>query len=208
MGDAASTRDKIIEAAVGCMREHGVRSTTTKMVARQAGVSEGSIYNHFTNRANLIVAAFMAATADIRYSAETLQNSAGIGSVEENLTGTMSEIIRFFRRIAPIAGSIIGDPELRSWFTNGQVAAPDGSLLSPANGIVGVSAYLERERAIGRIPTETPLRITASMLIGACLQYVFMEQLSTGRGPDSGDMLLPEAEDYARQAVRALLRDR
>lgn len=190
-----------------CMRDHGVRSTTTKMVARHAGVSEGSIYNHFTNRTDLIIAGFIAATANIRDTAENLQRSAGAGSVEDNLTTAMAEIIQFFRRIAPIACSIIGDPELRAWFTDGQVAAPEGGPLSPVNGVVGVSAYLEKERAIGRVAVGASLPVAASMLIGACLQYVFLESLSTGRESDSGDMLLPEAEDYARQAVRTLLRD-
>lgn len=51
-----SMRDRILAAAVSVMRERGVAHTTTKEIARVAGVAEGSIYNHFADKAELVAA--------------------------------------------------------------------------------------------------------------------------------------------------------
>ena len=107
-------KERIVRSAVESMQEHGVRGTTTKVVARRAGVSEGSIYNHFANRSALIVEAFGAMTAGIRRHAASLGSLAGTGTVEQNLVSLMESVMEFFREIAPVVSSVIGDPELRA----------------------------------------------------------------------------------------------
>lgn len=201
-------RDRIIRGALECMREHGVRSTTTKTVARRAGVSEGSIYNHFANRSELIVDAFVVATQEIRHHAEGLDRLVGENTVEENLVSLIEAVIDFFRDVAPIVGSVLGDPELRSLFTGGEVPDPKGGPLTPLTGVVEVSAYLEQEHALGRLPDRGSWPVVAAMLIGACLQYVYLELLS----PDGIHTVVPQdissPADYAREVIHTLLGDR
>lgn len=184
------------------MREHGVRHTTTKLVARRAGVSEGSIYNHFANRSALIVEAFALATRSIRQRAQSLDQLVGEHTVEENLVALMEAIIEFFREIMPVVGSILGDPQLRSWFTDAEVSGPDGRPLTPLTGVVEVSRYLEQEQLRGRLPKRNSWPAAAAMLIGACLQYVYLEALS----PTGMHSVLPQGApaDYAREVVRTL----
>jgi AcrR family transcriptional regulator len=197
-------QDRIIRAALECMREHGVRATTTKMIARQAGVSEGSIYNHFTNRSELIVSAFAVATQEIRHHAEGLERLVGKNTVAENLVSLAEAIIGFFRGLTPIVGSILGDPELRSWFTDGDVRDLTDRPLTPLTGVVGVAAYLEREHAAGRLPGRDSWPVVAAMLIGACQQYVYLELLSPAGIHDVAPHVISPA-DYAREVVHALL---
>jgi AcrR family transcriptional regulator len=197
-------QDRIIRAALECMREHGVRATTTKMIARQAGVSEGSIYNHFTNRSELIVSAFAVATQEIRHHAEGLERLVGKNTVAENLVSLAEAIIGFFRGLTPIVGSILGDPELRSWFTDGDVRDLTDRPLTPLTGVVGVAAYLEREHAAGRLPGRHSWPVVAAMLIGACQQYVYLELLSPAGIHDVAPHVISPA-DYAREVVHALL---
>jgi AcrR family transcriptional regulator len=199
-----SMPDRIVEAALECMREHGVRGATTKTIARNAGVSEGSIYNHFSSRSELIVEALRLATKPIRQRAHGLEEQVGARTVEQNLVDLMESVITFFRGINPIVGSILGDPELRSWFTQGDVPDPEGRQLSPLTGVVELSSYLEHEHRLGRLPGRGSWVASAMMLIGACLHYVYLEDLA----PSGIGEIFPDGEsspaDYSRTVVQTL----
>ena len=49
-------REQILEAATRVFAEKGFRRATTREVAREAGVSEGTIYNYFDDKDALMVA--------------------------------------------------------------------------------------------------------------------------------------------------------
>ncbi|GAA4512577.1 TetR/AcrR family transcriptional regulator [Brevibacterium yomogidense] len=204
MNLGTSMRDRILAAALECMREHGVGATTTKNVARRAGVSEGSIYNHFSNRSELIIEAFGDATSAIRHRAIGLKQLVGTNSVEENVVELMEAIIEFLREIAPIAGSVIGDIELRSWFTDEPAMSSAGQRLTPLNGVVELSDYLEREHEQGRLRERDSWVVCASMLIGACMQYVYLELLSPSGSASIFTMDENSVHEYARTVVRTL----
>ncbi|MDR2365192.1 MAG: TetR family transcriptional regulator [Zoogloeaceae bacterium] len=54
--DACITRNHILDAAVECFGKQGVSRTSLNDIARQAGVTRGAIYWHFSNRGELFVA--------------------------------------------------------------------------------------------------------------------------------------------------------
>lgn len=59
MADAAlTTRDRLLEAARELFTTEGYHATTTPMLARQAGVAEGTIYRHFPSKHALLNAAY------------------------------------------------------------------------------------------------------------------------------------------------------
>lgn len=59
MAEAASTtRDRLLEAARQLFTAQGYHATTTPMLARRAGVAEGTIYRHFPSKHALLNAAF------------------------------------------------------------------------------------------------------------------------------------------------------
>jgi AcrR family transcriptional regulator len=49
-----STADRIVEAAEQCIRRYGLRRVSMGDVARAAGVSRASVYNHFQDREALV----------------------------------------------------------------------------------------------------------------------------------------------------------
>lgn len=53
---SAMTRQSILEAAVRCFVSDGYATTTTAMIAKEAGVSRGAMMHHFPSRAAVIVA--------------------------------------------------------------------------------------------------------------------------------------------------------
>jgi len=58
-GSARTVRDRLIDAAEGCLREKGIRATTVSEVAEAAGVSRGWLYRHFPDKATLLGAALV-----------------------------------------------------------------------------------------------------------------------------------------------------
>lgn len=51
---SASTRSNLLDAAIGCLFEHGYAATTTIMVAERAGVSRGGMLHQFPTKADLM----------------------------------------------------------------------------------------------------------------------------------------------------------
>ena len=56
---AKSVRDRLIDAAEGCLRAKGIRATTVSEVAEAALVSRGWLYRHFPDKASLLGAAIV-----------------------------------------------------------------------------------------------------------------------------------------------------
>lgn len=56
--NSLSTSEKILEAAMRLFSEKGYKSVTTKKIAKEAGVSEMTIFRHFDNKRNLFENAF------------------------------------------------------------------------------------------------------------------------------------------------------
>lgn len=52
---ARRTREKLIEAAVDCFERRGFDETTTAMIASEAGVAVGTLYNHFKDKREMIL---------------------------------------------------------------------------------------------------------------------------------------------------------
>jgi AcrR family transcriptional regulator len=50
-----STRDKILKAAQKLFARHGYDGTTTRELAEKAGIAEGTLFRHFTNKKAILV---------------------------------------------------------------------------------------------------------------------------------------------------------
>jgi AcrR family transcriptional regulator len=50
-----NTRDKILQAAQKLFARHGYDGTTTKELAEKAGIAEGTLFRHFTNKKAILV---------------------------------------------------------------------------------------------------------------------------------------------------------
>ncbi len=55
---AATTRDRLLEAARELFTTDGYHATTTPLLAKRAGVAEGTIYRHFPSKQALLNAAY------------------------------------------------------------------------------------------------------------------------------------------------------
>jgi len=201
-GASSPIRERILDGAVRVIREHGTVAATTKQIARAAGVSEGSIYNHFADKSDLIAAAMGQVSSSIRTAVVRLHGKAGAGSVEDNLAEFAAAAIEFFADLLPITGQAIGDREL---ITRLRSTVPDGPAQGPIRGVAALTAYLETERGEGRLTDASNPPYLAAALLGACQQYVLLTLLAGPQAVADGTGLSADPAQYAREAVRTLL---
>jgi AcrR family transcriptional regulator len=191
-------RERIVAAALRVMAKRGATNATTREIAREAGVSEGSLYNHFENKTELFGAAFGSVSSGIRTAMQELAASVGERTVEENLARFASAAARFYEDLLPMAGSVLGDPDVLGWLQR------TGRAGGPAMGQVGLVRYLGLEQACGRLGEDAQLPFIAAGLLGACQHRAFAVLLG-GDGSPPVPGLDTDLEEYGRRVAHTLL---
>jgi AcrR family transcriptional regulator len=90
--DESSTEERILDAAETCMSQLGLRRVSMSDVAGQAGVSRGSVYFHFRDRATLVDAVLA------RLATRFVASSAPAVRSRRTLAGQVGEAAVFIRR--------------------------------------------------------------------------------------------------------------
>jgi AcrR family transcriptional regulator len=195
-----SMRDKLMEAAAAVIGERGLAGTTIRMISKAAGVAEGSVYNHFTGKHDLISSVFLERMPRIllRDAIGKLLGSVGQGTVTGNLEALARDAVTAYRELDAIAAMLISDPETAAALRR-ELA---GRRLGPARGLEAVAAYLRIEEAQGRValPASPPILVAA--LLGGCHEYAF-QQIFHDESPFGDDL-----DAFAGELVGALFRPR
>jgi AcrR family transcriptional regulator len=187
---AIETRERLVAAAEEVLRRDGIVGLTTKAVAQAAGRSEGSIYNHFTDRVELIMAVIDARLPD--FIDALMELVPGRRSVRANLERVTRALVEFDQLMLPLMGGVFSDPELLTRFN--EAMHPDDK--GPHRPHRGITAYLEGEKALDRLAADVDSAAVAMMLIGGCREAVMQELF--GLPPMS-------SKDAARRIVRTLI---
>lgn len=66
---------RILDAALSLFARFGFERTSVRMIAREAGVSQGLLYNYFTGKDDLLRAIFARSMADIQASFDSLDEA-------------------------------------------------------------------------------------------------------------------------------------
>ncbi len=112
-------RDRIIEATIDSIAEHGVAGTTQRRVAAEAEVQVGSLSYHFDNSDHLLKEAFTRCVDVIREQIEnrfaTVEDAAGaveaaVRLIHEDFQSSQRELILYYELYAITLRS----PEYRS----------------------------------------------------------------------------------------------
>lgn len=193
---AESMRAKLLETTARIIRERGLAAATIREIAAAAGVAEGSVYNHFDGKIDLISAVFVEQLPKSLASAvRRLVTSVGTGTVAGNLESFAADAVAGYRELDFHAAMLASDPEtavsLRRELTRRR--------LGPGRAFEAVAAYLRIEEEQGRVRLTAPPMILAAALLGACHEYAFI-QLFTDEPP-----FPHQPATYARQLVRALV---
>lgn len=78
------TRQRLLDATIDCLVEHGFAGTTTQRVQERAGVSRGALLHHFASKADLLAAATHH-VAELRLAHIRAETEGGAQSREKGL---------------------------------------------------------------------------------------------------------------------------
>lgn len=190
---APTTRDRILDAALMVVERDGLAATTTKRIAAEARLAEGSLYNHFPDKAELLVALVLERLPSIRAVFTALAAADG-APLTDRLADALAAMIAFYGRTQPIVGGIVADPTLLERCRHRFRETGYG----PQSAHEKFAAIIAAEQHAGRVPAVIAPATLAAILIGAATEYASIVRL-TGAAPGGLD---PVA--YARSVVSTL----
>lgn len=183
--------EAILEAARKIFLQHGYQAST-KRVAREAGVSEGSLFKHFKTKADLFMAA-METDAGILSWEEKLMASVGKGDVRKNLESAGMQILEHLEVMLPCvmmvrsSGITIAQPH-----RNGDSGVPH-----PIQRMHALANYFRAEVKAGRLAMKNT-EVQAQIFFGTLAHYVFNKTVC--------DFRLVSPVVYVRTVVEMILR--
>ncbi|WP_030797371.1 TetR/AcrR family transcriptional regulator [Streptomyces sp. NRRL S-337] len=170
-------RDQLFSAAERVLLRAGPSALTSRAVTAEAGCAKGVLHRHFADFDAFLAELVLDRVARIDDQATALRESAGTGTVADNLTRALMDL---FGSVAVALVSLVTSrDELRAQLRK---ARPTGvPVLSDA--ATAIASYLTAERDLGRIAADADVDTLAPTLIGA-VHMLFADRHSTP--PEAG----------------------
>lgn len=192
----ADTRDVILQAARRLFARYGYDSTTTRMIAKEAGVAEGTIYVYFPSKRHLLLFLLEQATLPVL---EDIFADTTAATDTEVLKSLFRDRIEFGRTHAGVLRTLLSqamyDEQLAEQLVR-EVLVPAGSLLKH---------YLTRRMEDGAF-RKAEVDIAARMAVGAFwFTILFDHLLACSEDTKSGLLKRYSAEQYAEEFTNLFL---
>jgi AcrR family transcriptional regulator len=172
-------REQLFDAAERVLLRDGPDAVTSRAVTSEAGCAKGVLHRHFTDFDGFLAELVLDRIRRLDDQAAVLRESAGQGSVAENLSTMLTEL--FGSVAVAIVGLTISRDTLRARLRQ---AVPTGVPILTEAGRV-VQDYLTAERELGRIPADTDIDTLGLTLIGST-HMMFADR--TGPRPSREDV--------------------
>lgn len=198
------------ETSPGALRRHLVAVTqrlvaahgvglTARQIAHEAQVADGALYNHFANKADLVVTALVesAAAASEEYVAALPE--AGSRTLEENLRTLAAASVRLQAALTPLFTGLVGDAALLHEFF-ARVHGERG----PQQTFAATTAYLRAEQDLGRASTEVDAAAVAGLLFGGSQLHALVGHLGSASATPVGPAAEPDLDATVAVLLRAL----
>lgn len=155
---ADATRRRLRSAALELFVEQGVAETTTRDLAKRAGIAEGTIYRHFESKEELVRDLFR--DHYFRFGAELNRIQAETpGGIDPKLRAMIAYMCQLYDQ----------DPTLYRFLLLVQHAALPNIRTAPTSPAVIFRSLVARAIEQGEIPRQDPV-VAASMVLGAIIQ--------------------------------------
>ena len=103
--------ERVADAALACIADHGIRAVTVERIAAEAGVSRASVYRWFPGgRRDVLLAA--GARELERFFADLEPRLAAADTLDEALAAGLSTTVAFLRASRPLHALIEHEPDL------------------------------------------------------------------------------------------------
>ncbi|GAA1578082.1 TetR/AcrR family transcriptional regulator [Actinomadura kijaniata] len=176
--DGRSLRDHLITTAARLIAERGTAGLTVRAIAREAGVSDGVLYNHFEDKEELLALA-LHAHAHAVAAALGDPPAPGAGTVAASLRAHLALGLALHEGILPALAGLVGQPKVLARFAGAENGAPHWR--------DRLRAYLAAERDLGRLSPSADVEAATAFLVGVCHEAV-LTQIFTGARPTPPDI--------------------
>ncbi|MFE3497657.1 TetR/AcrR family transcriptional regulator [Streptomyces sp. NPDC059169] len=168
----SDVRDQLFDAAERVLLRDGPSALTSRAVTSEADVAKGVLHRHFADFDAFLAELVLDRTARISAQAAALRDSAGTGTVADNLTQALTDL---FQTVATAIVSLVTSRDaLRSRLRQ---AMPAGVPVLTETA-TALTAYLDAERDLGRLAANADTNTLAPTLIGA-VHMLFADRQGT-----------------------------
>ena len=171
-------RQRILDAALGLIRERGIGRVTTKEIALAAGAAEGSLFKNFGDKMGLLTELLSQDLPENRaWRAVPAEAPPGHGDLAAALVLFMERAIDFYTAALPLVAGSFADRELlrRQQERNRQRGT------GPQLALQASADYLHGWQETGHLDTTADPYAIAVALCGGALMYAWTEQLAGAR---------------------------
>jgi len=182
--------DAILDAARKVFLRYGYQAATAR-VAREAGVSEGSLFKHFKTKSDLFLAA-MEVESKVQAWQKQLMQSVGAGDIRQTLEVAGRKLLRQIQTLMPRIVMV----------RSSGIVITGGDRLhgQPPPEIKMLTAYFKAESRQGRLVIRAPEAL-AHIFVGALSHYAFCETIF-GYRPAPPGAYVRIIVDILLQAIR------
>lgn len=160
-GDAHRTlREHLVASAERLIARGETAGLTVRAVAREAGVADGVLYNHFANKEELLALALDAYVRSVESGLGAVPEP-GTGTVEVNLRTLVARGFAAHVVILPAFAGLLSQPKVLAAFA--RLADAEGAPAMRAT----VADYLRAEQRLGRVSASADVAAVAVMISGA-----------------------------------------
>jgi len=181
-------RQRILEAALGLIRERGIGRVTTKEIALAAGAAEGSLFKNFGDKMGLLTELLSYELPENQaWRAVAIEAPPGHGDLAAALVLFMERAIDFYAAALPLVAGSFADRELlrRHQERNRQRGT------GPQLALQACADYLHGWQESGHLDAAADPYAIAVALCGGALMYAWTDQLAgTGQVRGGRDGLI------------------
>ncbi|MFI8943950.1 TetR/AcrR family transcriptional regulator [Streptomyces syringium] len=154
-------REQLFDAAERILLRDGSSALTSRAVTTEAGCAKGVLHRHFADFDAFLADLVMNRIARLDHQAAALRDSAGAGTVADNLTGALTEL--FGSVAVAIVALVTSRDGLRARLRQAGLAGIP--IMTEATAMI--ASYLAAERELGRIAPAADINTLAPTLVGA-----------------------------------------
>ncbi|RKN39431.1 TetR/AcrR family transcriptional regulator [Micromonospora endolithica] len=173
-GGDRNLREHLIATAERLIAGQGAGGLTVRAIAREAGVADGVLYNHFADKEELLAYALHARVRAAGEAVDGPPPAAGGGPVAANLRTYLTRALALHAAILPAFTGLLHQPAVLAHFAR---------LPSPISGgtvRAELAGYLRAEQRLGRVAPHARPDAVAALVVGVCHDLVLGHLLAPG----------------------------
>jgi len=179
-GHALALRRHLIAVTQRLLAAHGLAGLTTRAIAREAQVADGVLYNHFSDKDELVIAAVAERVRDLVGVFLADCPRAGGQDLPTGLLALARLCLGFQVAVLPLAGGLVSRPDL----VRALIDAVHSGEAAPQLLWGEICDFVAAEQELGNAAADVDPNTVAEVLFGACQLRAFAGLLTAAPTAD------------------------